>query len=165
MGYSFQLAARVLLYTTSHRQDNIYHGLCCTSRGALAGTEIAEWVHHEGSIRRPIAPWATSRSMDDGTKIRSTSTRQTKRRNRSTRSLHPGNAFAKPLPSRKSKNNGVPWTGWSKIHWGWGGGGGGGGFSVAEGHQRHLMERVGKVSYIYRFFSFFFFFFFLGGGP
>ena len=38
MGYSFQLAARVLLYASSHRQDDIYHGLCYTSRGALAGT-------------------------------------------------------------------------------------------------------------------------------
>ena len=38
MGYSFQLAARVLLYASSHRQDNTYHGLCYTSSGALAGT-------------------------------------------------------------------------------------------------------------------------------
>ena len=38
MGYSFRLAARVLLYASSHRQDNKYHGLCYTSRGTLAGT-------------------------------------------------------------------------------------------------------------------------------
>ena len=38
MGYSFRLTARVLLYAPSHRQDSIYHGLCYTSRGALAGT-------------------------------------------------------------------------------------------------------------------------------
>ena len=38
MGYSFRLVARVLLYASSHRQDNTYHGLCYTSRGALAGT-------------------------------------------------------------------------------------------------------------------------------
>ena len=38
MGYSFRLAARVLLYASSHRQENTYHGLCYTSRGALAGT-------------------------------------------------------------------------------------------------------------------------------
>ena len=38
MDYSFWLAARVLLYASSHRQDNTYHGLCYTSRGALAGT-------------------------------------------------------------------------------------------------------------------------------
>ena len=30
-------AARVLLYASSHRQDNTYHSLCYTSRGALAG--------------------------------------------------------------------------------------------------------------------------------
>ena len=37
-GYSFQLAARVLLYAASHRQDNTYHSLCYTSHGALDGT-------------------------------------------------------------------------------------------------------------------------------
>ena len=36
IGYSFRLAARVLLYAPSHRQDNTYHCLCYTSRGALA---------------------------------------------------------------------------------------------------------------------------------
>ena len=35
MGYTFRLAARVLLYASSHRQDSTYHGLWC---GALAGT-------------------------------------------------------------------------------------------------------------------------------
>ena len=38
IGYSFRLTARVLLYAPSHRQDCTYHGLCFTSRGALAGT-------------------------------------------------------------------------------------------------------------------------------
>ena len=38
MGYSFRLAARVLLYASSHRQDDTYHSLWYTSRGALAGT-------------------------------------------------------------------------------------------------------------------------------
>ena len=38
IGYSYRLSARVLLYAPSHRQDNTYHGLCYTSRGALAGT-------------------------------------------------------------------------------------------------------------------------------
>ena len=37
MGYSFRLEAMVLLYASSYRQDNTYHGLCYTSRGALAG--------------------------------------------------------------------------------------------------------------------------------
>ena len=34
MGYSFQLAARVLLYASSHRLVSTYHSLCYTSRGA-----------------------------------------------------------------------------------------------------------------------------------
>ena len=38
IGYSDRLTARVLLYAPSHIQDNTYHGLCYTSRGALAGT-------------------------------------------------------------------------------------------------------------------------------
>ena len=38
IGYYFRLAARVLLYAPSHRQDSTYHGLCYTSRGALVGT-------------------------------------------------------------------------------------------------------------------------------
>ena len=37
IGYSYRLAARVLLYAPSHRQDKTYHRLCYTSRGALAG--------------------------------------------------------------------------------------------------------------------------------
>ena len=36
IGYSFRLTARVLLYAPSHIQDSTYHGLCYTSRGALA---------------------------------------------------------------------------------------------------------------------------------
>ena len=36
MGYSFQLAARVLLYAPFQRQDSPYHDLCYTSDGALA---------------------------------------------------------------------------------------------------------------------------------
>ena len=36
IGYSFRLA-RVLLYAPSHRQHSTYHGVCYTSRGALAG--------------------------------------------------------------------------------------------------------------------------------
>ena len=40
MCYSFWLAAKVLLYASFHRQDNAYHGLCYTSRGALAGRRI-----------------------------------------------------------------------------------------------------------------------------
>ena len=59
IGYSYRLTARVLLYAPSQRQDNTYHGLCYTSRGALAGTRNSSMgPPHEGSIRRPIAPWA-----------------------------------------------------------------------------------------------------------
>ena len=61
IGYSFRLTARVLLYAPSHRQDNTYHGLCYTSRGALAGTRNSSMgPPHEGSIRRPTAPWANA---------------------------------------------------------------------------------------------------------
>ena len=59
-GYSFQLAARVLLYTSFHRQDNTYHGLCYTSHGALVGMRNRSMVHHEGSIRWPITPWVNA---------------------------------------------------------------------------------------------------------
>ena len=47
--YSFQLAARGLLYASSHRQDSIYHSLCYTSSGALAGTRNSSMgpSHHE----------------------------------------------------------------------------------------------------------------------
>ena len=47
IGYSFRLTARVLLYAPSHRQDNTYHGLCYTSRGALAGTRNSSMVWFE----------------------------------------------------------------------------------------------------------------------
>ena len=61
IGYSYRLTARVLLYAPSHRQDNTYHGLCYTSRGALAGTRNSSMSPpHEGSIRRPIAPRANA---------------------------------------------------------------------------------------------------------
>ena len=61
IGYSYRLTARVILYAPSHRQDNTYHGLCYTSRGALAGTRNSSiGPPHEGSIRRPIAPCANA---------------------------------------------------------------------------------------------------------
>ena len=57
IAYSFRLAARVLLYAPSHRQDSTYHGLCYTSRGTLAGMRnTSTGPPHEGSIRRRIAP-------------------------------------------------------------------------------------------------------------
>ena len=63
ISYSFRLTARVLLYAPSHRQDSTYryHGLCYTSRGSLAGTRNSSMgPSHEGSIRRPITPWANA---------------------------------------------------------------------------------------------------------
>ena len=57
IGYSYRLAARVLLYAPSHRQDSTYDSLCYTSHGALAGTRNSSMGSpHEGSIQRPIAP-------------------------------------------------------------------------------------------------------------
>ena len=44
IGYSFRLAARVLLYASSHKQNNTYHGLCYTSRRALAGARNSLYV-------------------------------------------------------------------------------------------------------------------------
>ena len=65
IGYSYRLTARVLLYAPSHRQHNTYHGLCYTSRGSLAGTRNSSMgPPHEGSILRPIAPWANARTTD-----------------------------------------------------------------------------------------------------
>ena len=64
IGYTYRLTARVLLYAPFHRQDNTYHGICYTSRGALAGTRNSSMgPSHEGSIRRPTAPWANARFL------------------------------------------------------------------------------------------------------
>ena len=55
MGYSFRLAVRVLLYASSHRQDNTYHGLCYTSSGTLAGTRnssMGKWGARCSSVVR-----------------------------------------------------------------------------------------------------------------
>ena len=71
IGYSYWLTAKVLLYAPSHIQDNTYHGLCYTSRGALAGTSNSsigppmkdrsdDPPHHEQTLYL----WATSRSIN-----------------------------------------------------------------------------------------------------
>ena len=52
MGYSFRLAARVLLYASSNRRDNTYHDLCYTSREALAGTSSFGGVTLEFHVHR-----------------------------------------------------------------------------------------------------------------
>ena len=63
----FYLASDIWLRTIlivrkeTHRQDNTYYGLCYTSHGALAGTRNSSMgPPHEGSIRRPTAPWANA---------------------------------------------------------------------------------------------------------
>ena len=70
IGYSYRLTASVLLYSPSHRQDNAYHGLCYTSRGALAGTRNSPMVHpmkdrsdDPSHHERTLYLWATSRSL------------------------------------------------------------------------------------------------------
>ena len=61
IGFSYRLTARVLLYAPSHRQDNTYHGLCYTSRGALVGTRNSSMgLPYEGSIRRTMSERSTS---------------------------------------------------------------------------------------------------------
>ena len=57
MGYSFWLAAWVLLYAPS--TERIAHTMTFVTPIVehWLEWEIAPWVHHEGSIRRPIAPW------------------------------------------------------------------------------------------------------------
>ena len=65
IGYSYRLTARVLLYAPSHRQNNTYHSLCYTSRGALAGTKNSSmssqlynnpflWYQIRGKQHQPI---------------------------------------------------------------------------------------------------------------
>ena len=52
IGYSYRLTAG-FFYAPSHRQDNTYHGLCYTSRGALAGTRniaLADATSHLHSL-------------------------------------------------------------------------------------------------------------------
>ena len=56
IGYSFRLTARVLLYAPSHRQDSTTTAFVTSVVKHWMELEIAQWVHHEGSIRRPITP-------------------------------------------------------------------------------------------------------------
>ena len=55
MGYSFLLAARVLLYAPSHRQDSTYHILCYSSRGALAGKKNSSILVQVTLFKKEIA--------------------------------------------------------------------------------------------------------------
>ena len=57
MGYSFRLVAHVHLFA-----DRIIHTTAFVKPVVAhwQAREIAQWVHHEGSIRRSIAPWANA---------------------------------------------------------------------------------------------------------
>ena len=60
-GLLFSINNKDFLYAPSHRQDNTYHSLCYTSREALAGMRNSSTgPFHEGSIRRPIAPYTNT---------------------------------------------------------------------------------------------------------
>ena len=56
MGYSFRLAARV--FYVHHPTDRITHTMAFVTPVVdhWLEREIAQWVHHEGLILRPIAP-------------------------------------------------------------------------------------------------------------
>ena len=54
-GLLFVLEARVILYAPSHRIAHTTTFVIPVVEHFLE-REIAQWVHHEGSIRRPIAP-------------------------------------------------------------------------------------------------------------
>ena len=43
-GLLFPINNKVILYAPSHIQDSTYHGLCYTSRGALAGTRFMDMI-------------------------------------------------------------------------------------------------------------------------
>ena len=60
-GNSFRLAARVILYASSHRQDNTYHGLCYTSRGVLARTRNSS-VIMSNAVSKLGAPQHSTRT-------------------------------------------------------------------------------------------------------
>ena len=57
LDYSFQLAARVLLYVPSHGQDSTRAFVTPVIEHWLEW-EIAQWVHREGLIWQPVPPWA-----------------------------------------------------------------------------------------------------------
>ena len=83
IGYSYRLTASVLLYAPSHRQDNTYHGLCYTSRGALAGTRNSSM----GPYR--VLCWAIiCGRVDCGCSMKETEKSNTTKRNGKKETLH-----------------------------------------------------------------------------
>ena len=64
-----EYGCRIQPFTTSHRQDSTYHGLCYTSRGALAGTrhfseEDLNQLLVAGEYRCRVQPFTTSHRQD-----------------------------------------------------------------------------------------------------
>ena len=54
-GLLFPINSKGYFYAPSHRQDNTYHGLCYTSRGALAGTRNSSMgPFHEGQTKTSL---------------------------------------------------------------------------------------------------------------
>ena len=47
VGYSFLLAARVLLYAPSHKQNSTYHGLCHTELTRYHGTSSRSYTDRD----------------------------------------------------------------------------------------------------------------------
>ena len=68
MGYSFQLAARVLLYASSHRQDNTYHRLCYTSRflNWTAMEPSQEFLRNSGLLRILLREFCFIKNRNSG---------------------------------------------------------------------------------------------------
>ena len=68
MGYSFRLAAMVLLYAPSHRQDSIYHGLCYTSVECVVKKTFPSFLPNKPQwytfLPAPMAQWLCHRLMD-----------------------------------------------------------------------------------------------------
>ena len=52
----FPINSKSSLYAPSHRQDSTYHGLCYTSRGALAGTRNSSMGPPHGFTMRAKKP-------------------------------------------------------------------------------------------------------------
>ena len=54
-GLLFLLAVRTMLYASSYIRDNTYHEFGTPVVEHWLELEIAQWFHHQGTIRRPIA--------------------------------------------------------------------------------------------------------------
>ena len=63
MGYSFRLAARVLLYASSQTGWHVPRPLLHKSWSTAGMRNSSMGQPHVGSIRRPIAPWARCSSL------------------------------------------------------------------------------------------------------